>query len=93
MIFKGDEVVLSGRREAIIGEETWIGEEAQDQELLNFPIRIQPVMVASKAVDGKTVKEIREMPFMHGVSIRSIKRQQSIDIPACAKTMSWTEAT
>ncbi|WP_289270037.1 aspartate-alanine antiporter [Paramuribaculum intestinale] len=81
MIFKGDEVVLSGRREAIIGEETWIGEEAQDQELLNFPIRIQPVMVASKAVDGKTVKEIREMPFMHGVSIRSIKRQQSIDIP------------
>ena len=33
----GDEVVLSGRREYIIGEESWIGPEVQDAQLLDFP--------------------------------------------------------
>ena len=33
----GDEVVLSGRREYVIGEEDWIGPEIQDQQLLDFP--------------------------------------------------------
>lgn len=32
----GDEVVLSGRREYIIGEESWIGPEVQDAQLLDF---------------------------------------------------------
>ncbi len=81
MIYKDDEVVLSGRRESIVGEEDWIGPEVEDSSLLEFAIRIAPVMVASKAIDGKTVKEILAMPFMHGVSIRNIKRQQSIDVP------------
>lgn len=81
MIYANDEVVLSGRREFVIGEETWIGQEVVDPELLNFPVRVLPVRVATKAVDGKTVKEILAQPFMHGVSIREIKRQQSIDIP------------
>lgn len=81
MIYKDDEVVLSGRRECIIGEEAWIGPEVQDHTLLDFAIRIAPVMVASKAIDGKTVKDVLSMPFMHGVSIRSIKRQQSITVP------------
>lgn len=81
MIYKDDEVVLSGRRESIIGEESWIGPEVQDPALLDFAIRITPVMASSKAVDGKTVKEVLAMPFMHGVSIRSIKRQQSINVP------------
>lgn len=81
MIYKDDEVVLSGRRESIIGEEDWIGPEVQDAALLDFPIRITPVMVSSKSIDGKTVKQVLDMPFMHGVSIRTIKRQQSITVP------------
>ena len=87
MIYQGDEVVLSGRREFIIGEESWIGPETQDPQLLNFAIRIQPVSVAAKAVDGHTVKELLSQPFMHGVSIRQIKRQQSIDIPVRANAV------
>lgn len=87
LIFNGDEVVLSGRREFIIGEEAWIGPEVQDPELLNFAIRISPTMAATKAVDGKTVKEILALPFMHGVSIREIKRQQSLDIPVRENTV------
>lgn len=80
-IYKGDEVVLSGRREFEIGEEKWIGPETQDAALLNFAVRVQPVMASSKDVDGKTVKELLAQPWMHGVSVRNIKRQQSIDIP------------
>ncbi len=87
MIYKNDEVVLSGRREFIIGEEAWIGAEVQDPELLNFAIRVTPVMVASKSVDGKTVKELLSQPFMHGVSLREIKRQQSISIPVRENTV------
>lgn len=87
MIYKDDEVVLSGRRESIIGEESWIGPEVQDPALLSFAIRVSPTMAASKNVDGKTVKEILSQPFMHGVSIREIKRQQSIDIPVRENTV------
>lgn len=87
LIFPDDEVVLSGRREFIIGEETWIGPEVQDPQLLEFAIRVQPTMAASKNVDGKTIKEILAMPFMHGVCIREIKRQQSIDIPVRANAV------
>lgn len=81
LIMKDDVVVLSGRREFIIGEESWIGSEVQDPELLNFAIRVTPVMAATKAVDGMTVKQLLSQPFMHGVSIREIKRQQSLPIP------------
>ena len=87
VIYKGDEVVLSGRRESIIGEESWIGPEVQDPALLNFAIRVAPVMAATKAVDGKTVSELLSMPFMHGVSIREIKRQQSINVPVRENTV------
>lgn len=87
MIYNGDEVVLSGRREFIIGEETWIGPEVTDPELLNFAIRITPVRAASKTVDGKTVKDLLSQPFMHGVSIREIKRQQSLSIPVRANSV------
>ncbi len=87
VIYKGDEVVLSGRRESIIGEESWIGPEVQDPALLNFAIRVAPVMAATKAVDGKTVNELLSMPFMHGVSIREIKRQQSINVPVRENTV------
>lgn len=87
MIYKDDVVVLSGRRESVIGEEAWIGEEAVDSELLDFPIRVSPTKVASKAVDGITVKELLGRPFMHGVSIRHIRRQQTIDIPVRENTV------
>lgn len=87
IIYPGDEVVLSGRRDYIIGEESWIGPEAQDDTLLTFAIRVQPVMASGKAIDGKTVKDLLSMPCMHGVSIRQIKRQQSLDIPVRENTV------
>lgn len=82
----GDEVVLSGRREYVIGEEDWIGPEVLDAQLLDFPAERLPVMVTRKTFAGKTVAAIRLERFMHGVSIRSIKRA-GIDIPVLAQTV------
>ena len=74
MISRGDEIVLSGRREYIIGDEKWLGEEVNDVELLNFPAEQMSVTVSKKGGAGKTVDQIRMMKEMYGVSIKSITR-------------------
>lgn len=86
IIRKGNEVVLSGRREYAIEEEQWIGEEAFDPQLLNFPAEVLPVMIAKKEFIGKPLSNLRAQKFMHGVSVRRIKRA-GIDIPVFAKTI------
>ncbi|MDE6555963.1 MAG: aspartate-alanine antiporter, partial [Duncaniella sp.] len=53
---KGDDIVLSGRREFVIEDETWLGKEISDASLLSFPIERIPVMVASKNVSGTTLR-------------------------------------
>lgn len=83
-ISQGDEIVLSGRREFIIGDESWIGPEVVDAEILDFPAEELQVTVASKAVSGKTVDELRRMKFMYGISIKSITRS-GVNIPVLAK--------
>lgn len=86
LLKKGDEVVLSGRREFVIGEEDWIGPEVLDTQLLDFPAETLPVMVTRKTFAGETVATIRRQRFMHGVSIRTIKRA-GIQIPVLAQTI------
>lgn len=86
VLHKGDEVVLSGRREFVIGEEDWIGPEAMDGQLLDFPAETLPVMVTHHTFAGERVATIRAQKFMHGVSIRSIKRA-GISVPVLAQTI------
>lgn len=81
-----DEVVLSGRREFVIGEEDWIGPEVIDAQLLDFPAETLPVMVTHRTFAGEKVATIRAQKFMHGVSIRSIKRA-GISVPVLAQTV------
>ncbi|MDE7125133.1 MAG: aspartate-alanine antiporter, partial [Muribaculaceae bacterium] len=50
MVSKGDEIVLSGRRESIIEDESWVGPEVSDAGLLDFPAEQLPVMVTKKTV-------------------------------------------
>lgn len=73
-IAKGDEIVLSGRRQYIIGDEKWIGTEVNDAELLSFPAEQMQVTISRKGGGGKTVDQIRAMKEMYGVSIKSITR-------------------
>ena len=71
-ISKGDEIVLSGRREFVIQDESWVGPEVADSELLSFNVEKIPVMIANKKCDGITVDGLRSMPEMRGVAIARI---------------------
>lgn len=85
-ISKGDEIVLSGRREFIIEDESWIGPEVNDPDLLNFPAEQISVMLTKKKIGRSiTVDELRGKKFMYGVTIKSIERA-STQIPVMAKT-------
>ena len=86
ILHKNDEVVLSGRREFVIGAEDWIGPEVIDAQLLDFPAETLPVMVTHRTFAGETVSKIRAQKFMHGVSIRNIKRA-GINVPVLPKTI------
>lgn len=83
-ISNGDEIVLSGRREFIIGDEQWIGPEVNDSELLNFPAEQVDVTISKKGAGGKTVDQVRGMKEMYGISIKSIKRSGA-KIPVLAQ--------
>ena len=82
---KGDEIVLSGRREYVIEDESWIGPEIADNELLSFPMEQVRVMLTKKVVDGITVDQLRMKSFMTGVIVKSISRG-GIEIPVLAQT-------
>lgn len=83
-VYQGEEIVLSGRHEFIIGDESWIGPEIDDPELLNFTVERTRVMVTHKSA-GLTVDQLRAKPFMYGVIIESITREDGMAIPVLAQ--------
>lgn len=80
----GDEIVLSGRREFIVGDESWIGPEVFDSDLVDFMAEELDITVASKNFDSMTVDELRRQKFMYGVSIKSISRS-GVNVPVLAQ--------
>lgn len=86
MVAPGDEIVISGRREFVIKDESWIGPEVSDFELLSFPVEKVPVMIAKKSIDGKTIDDIRRMPQMQGVLISRLTNSSGTILPVLAKT-------
>ena len=93
ILVPGDEVVLTGRREYAIGEEEWIGNEVDDETLLDFPVMQLRVLVTAykkrnshPSYDGKSVSQLRQEKFMHGVSIRRITRM-GVNIPVFPATI------
>lgn len=73
IVSRGDIIVLSGRRESIIENAAWAGPEVTDHELLTFGTEYLPVTV-SKAGAGLSLGELRGKPFMHGVSVIKVLR-------------------
>ncbi|MDE6270552.1 MAG: aspartate-alanine antiporter [Muribaculaceae bacterium] len=71
---KGDIIVLSGRRESIVKDASWIGTEVSDHELLTFGTENLPVVVSKSGAAGVTLGELRNKPFMHGVMIHKVLR-------------------
>lgn len=80
----GDTLVISGRHEYIVVDEGWIGPEIDDPELCSFAVEKTRVMVTKK-VAGLTVDQLRAKPFMYGVVIESITRNEGVQIPVLAQ--------
>ncbi len=85
MVARGDEIVLSGRREYIVQDESWVGREVNDSDLLNFPAEQLPVMVTKKGAAGMSVDQLRSQKYMYGVTIKTIDRS-GVNIPVLAQT-------
>lgn len=85
IISKGDEVVLSGRRSFVIMDESWIGQEVNDPQLLSFPVENIDVILTHKGAGCMTVDQLRSQPWMCGIVIAKIVRS-GVEIPVLAKT-------
>ena len=81
---KGDAIVLSARREAIV-EIEGVGPEVADHELLSFEAEKLPVTIAKSGPAGMTLGELRAQPYMRGVIVRNLSRN-NMALPARAKT-------
>ncbi len=80
-IHPGDQIVVSGRRQFVIEEETWIGREiVDDNGLINFAVEKRPVVVNKKGAAHIPIQKLLKQDYMHGVSIGSIRRA-GVEIP------------
>ncbi len=86
IINKGDEIVISGRREYVIEDESWIGTETADAELLSFPVEKLRVLLTKRGIGREiSLDTLRSRKSMTGVMISSIKRG-GVQLPVLAKT-------
>jgi putative transport protein len=74
----GDVLALAGLRETLLKQQAEIGPEVDEPELLNFPAELLDVMITSKQIAGRTLKEIAESEVARkhgrGVFLRKLTR-------------------
>ena len=71
----GDIIAVSGPRQSLVGEVEAYAPEVHDAELLNLPATVVDVFVTSRALSGRTLRELAEEPFARGVYLRKLTRQ------------------
>jgi putative transport protein len=74
VIHKDDVVAVMTRSEALMARGTVIGPEADDRELLDFPVTVLDVVVTNRAITGKTFAELAAMESSRGVFLRQLTR-------------------
>jgi putative transport protein len=84
---EGDTVAVAGSRDALVSLLGANAAEVEDPELLAVPVGALDVFVSNKAVDGKTLAELAQMPETRGVFLRKITRgATATSIPILANT-------
>lgn len=84
---EGDIVAVAGSREVLVNVLGSQAEEVEDPELLAMPVEGLDVLVTNKAVDGKRLIELAEMPETRGVFLRKITRgATAVTIPILPTT-------
>jgi putative transport protein len=74
VIHKDDVVAVMSRSEALVARGTVIGPEADDRELLDFPVEVLDVVITNRAIAGKTMAELATMEASRGVFLRQLTR-------------------
>jgi putative transport protein len=76
----GDVIAVSGPRQSLVGEVEAYAPEVHDAELLNLPATVVDVFVTSRALSGRTLRELADEPFARGVYLRKLTRQM-VELP------------
>jgi putative transport protein len=83
LIHPGDTLAVAADHDELFPLLKTIGEEVDDPELLAFPLETLPVVVISKAADGKTLQELLRL-HSRGVSIAHLTRSgREIPLAPC----------
>src|SRR5215203_3395722 len=87
VLHEGDVVAVAGARDVLVSVLGANATEVEDPELLAVPVEGVDVLVSNKAIDGKTLIELVEMPETRGVFLRKITRGATATvIPILPKT-------
>jgi len=81
----GDVVAISGPRSALVGRVEAVIPEVDDPPLLDVPVTMVDVFVRSKAISGRTLRELADEPYTRGVYLRKIMRNM-VEIPVLPET-------
>ncbi len=81
VVSQGDVVVISGRREFIVMDNSWLGEEIAGIGILTFPVEDVQV-TASKDVAQIPVPQLMASDYMYGVELKRIVRDGKVLPPA-----------
>ncbi len=76
----GDIIVVSGRREFMVQDNSWLGEEVAGIGILTFAVEDVQV-TASKSIPQVTVPELMENDYMYGVELKRILRDGKLIVP------------
>ena len=74
VVQKDDVVAVITRSELLMARGTEVGPEVDDKELLDFPVEVLDVVVTSKKVAGKSLRELAVTEFARGVFLRKLTR-------------------
>ena len=70
----GDTLAVAGSRDVLVKMLGAHADEVEDKELLAMPVEGVDVLVSNRAVDGKTLVDLAQMPETRGVFLRKIVR-------------------
>jgi putative transport protein len=81
----GDVVAISGPRAALVDSVEAVLPEVDDHVLLDMPVTLVDVFVRTKAVNGRTLRELADEPYTRGVYLKKITRSM-VEIPVLPET-------
>ena len=81
----GDIVAISGPHQVLLEHVDPLLPEVHDAPLLRLPATAVDIFLTSRAMSGKTLRELADQPFARGVYLRKITRNM-VEIPILPET-------